>query len=214
MNIVELDGRTTPKRVLLETYLETRDFEAFFKYVEPLMDDRGCWEWGGARNEHGYGQTAIKHYLQMKAHRLSWMIHHSIIADEVCVLHKCDNPPCVNPDHLFIGTKKDNMQDCSRKGRVRYILRRGESNECAKLTDKKVAEARRLYASGDSLRSVAQRYGVNSKTMSRAIHGLQWAHVPISAELRAELNAPRPCNQFGRISPPASPTPQPKGSPR
>ena len=95
------------------TPLETR----FWRFVAPSMDDRGCWEWTGARaGELGYGCLGGK---GPRAHRLSWEIHNGPIPDGLWVLHKCDNPPCVNPRHLFLGTRTDNIRDMFAKGRGR-----------------------------------------------------------------------------------------------
>ena len=75
-----------------------------------------CWEWTGARDAYGYGAFSFRGRPR-KTHRLSWGIHRGLIPGGLCILHKCDNEPCINPDHLFLGTKKDNSQDMSRKGR-------------------------------------------------------------------------------------------------
>lgn len=76
----------------------------------------GCWEWTGNRNRDGYGLSA-KRIGTVLAHRISYRIHRGVFDLNLCVLHKCDNPPCVNPDHLFLGTDMDNMRDMHSKGR-------------------------------------------------------------------------------------------------
>lgn len=81
----------------------------------------GCWLWLGAKGRRGYGYLhrggkTDRHPI--RAHRASWEIHFGAIPAGLWVLHKCDNPPCVNPNHLFLGTRKDNMDDCASKGRV------------------------------------------------------------------------------------------------
>ena len=78
--------------------------------------ESGCWVWTGANNGLGYGVMRLG-LKQVYAHRFSYEQFVSPIPDGLCICHKCDNPRCVNPDHLFLGTQKDNMQDCSRKGR-------------------------------------------------------------------------------------------------
>lgn len=76
-----------------------------------------CWVWKGSKAGAGYGVLGID-YKSVYAHRFSYELHFGPIPDNLCVLHKCDNPPCVNPDHLFLGTQLDNMDDRNRKGRT------------------------------------------------------------------------------------------------
>ena len=95
--------------------------------VDPVT---GCWNWVGATSHFGYGKICHKgRYLA--AHRVAahlWMGFD--LKDSRCVLHRCDNPPCINPDHLFLGTKKDNTRDCVNKGRFRGGIRKSERTSC------------------------------------------------------------------------------------
>lgn len=87
-----------------------------------LLPDRpetGCWEWLGARANGGYGLFAVQNPRRITAHRYSWELHNGPIPAGMHVLHHCDNPPCVNPAHLFLGTASDNMRDMLAKGRGR-----------------------------------------------------------------------------------------------
>jgi hypothetical protein len=138
----------------------------------------GCWIWLGARNNQGYGNFGSQRLRprHRKAHRISWELAHGAIPPGLCVLHHCDNPPCVNPDHLFLGTKQDNVDDMMRKGRhVPPPGLRGEQLPHTKLTWAQVAEIRRLAAerprSGSML---ARRFGVHPRTVNDLLHGKNW----------------------------------------
>lgn len=92
----------------------------FFQYVEPMIDSRGCWEWTGYRLPYGYGLFTIKERNKWKrrlAHRVSFSFFKHAIPEEIEVCHKCDNPSCVNPFHLFLGTRTDNARDSVLKNR-------------------------------------------------------------------------------------------------
>ncbi len=95
--------------------------EAFYNYVTPLTPDV-CWEWQGARMKpslpYYYGLLRFKYKLLL-AHRVSWEVHNGVIGDGLRVLHSCDNPPCVNPHHLSLGTALDNTVDGVAKGRIK-----------------------------------------------------------------------------------------------
>jgi len=123
----------------------------------------------------GYGK--IRWRLKMAgAHRVSWELARGSVPAGLCVLHSCDNPPCVNPDHLFLGTQLSNVHDRDAKGRG--VAPCGEAHGCAKLTDTEVREIRVLYAAGElSLRRIGDRYGVHNRTIGRIVSGKGWRHV-------------------------------------
>jgi len=81
------------------------------------MNKNECWIWRGYKNRHGYGQMTLRGGRNEYSHRLSYNLFVGAIPKGKCVLHKCDNPPCINPDHLFLGTRKDNVTDMDKKGR-------------------------------------------------------------------------------------------------
>lgn len=85
-------------------------------YNQIALTPSGCWEWKAARAPQGYGK--FKAFGQTLAHRVSFIVHRGPLNDQICVLHKCDNPPCVNPDHLFLGDRKANNRDRQQKGRT------------------------------------------------------------------------------------------------
>lgn len=119
----------------------------------------GCWEWQRGKAGNGYGQISIGHQRQAYAHRVSYFIFNEPIPEGMLVRHKCDNPSCVNPAHLELGTQVDNMRDCKERGRkVNPPVLRGESNHKTKLTCEQVAY---IVKSDKSNRELADMFGVS-----------------------------------------------------
>lgn len=143
----------------------------------PYMDTP-CWEWIGRRVQGKYGYfdvfVSTNTSTQVYAHRISWEIaNRQPVPDKLYVLHKCDNPTCVNPAHLFLGTYQDNSDDMVRKGRAVHV--RGENHGCAKLTQAQVTEIRQRFSSSDiSKKQLGKEYDVNETTISRIIKGKSW----------------------------------------
>ena len=122
-----------------------------------------CWLWTGAQNSDGYGSFGLTPSHTFLAHRFAWMLVRDLgyvaIPDGMCVLHSCDTPPCVNPNHLFLGTQADNVADCAKKGR------RNQSR-WKKLSPEKRQEIRDLYLTGAwSLAALGRKYGVSYQTI-------------------------------------------------
>ena len=112
------------------------------------------------------------------AHRVSWGIHNGPIPPGVKVLHTCDNPPCVNPAHLFLGTQADNIKDCLDKGRANYGTLSGSDNGNAKLTETEVLAIREKYASGKIFqRELAKEYGVTQTHISYLVREKNWRYL-------------------------------------
>jgi hypothetical protein len=134
-----------------------------------------CWIWTRGRKKFGYG-TVIFNKRNLVAHRVSWFLRHGRWP-EPCALHKCDNPSCVNPDHLFEGTKGDNNLDRDRKGRTVRVRCLGEAHGQAVLTEAAVREIRAAAVAGEHPRSIARRHGVHYYTIKAVLWGRTWKHV-------------------------------------
>ena len=167
-------GRTIPVRVP-RTF---DDLKASFSQSYTIVE-RGyktqCWEWNGTIEHNGYGRTTYSGGI-IKAHRLSWMIHFGDIPNGICVCHHCDNPKCCNPEHLFIGSHRDNLIDRNSKGR--YAYPKGENHSGSKLTNAAVKTIRKDYV----LRKVgldffAKLFSVDRTLIHLVLKRKIWKHV-------------------------------------
>jgi len=131
----------------------------------------GCWEYLGGKDRDGYGRVRIWP-IYIRAHRLAWTLTHGPIPVGLKVLHCCDNPPCCNPAHLFLGTNLDNVADKVRKGRQArgaWMAKNrvnGERHPHAKLTDEQVATIRDLARIGVEQKEIAQRFDISQAHVS------------------------------------------------
>lgn len=138
-----------------------------WKYVKKGGPDE-CWNWIGLKRPHGYGRTSIKG-KSIDAHRASWLIHNGEIPDGMCVLHKCDNPSCVNPAHLFLGTHLDNTLDMFSKGRANCPPR--------KVSHEQVREIKRLRAENrTSHKDLADQFGISRALVCCILRGKRRTH--------------------------------------
>ena len=144
------------------------------KFEKKVIRQEGCWDWRGCKINGGYGSIRIG-YPKFYAHRISWMIHYGEIPNGLCVLHKCDNPPCTNPDHLFLGTIKDNNLDAISKNRHQTLGKSGEKNHMSKLTKKQVLCIRDMVSSGAKHKDVAERYGISRSHVSTIVQHTCWS---------------------------------------
>lgn len=134
----------------------------------------GCWEWTGHRNAGGYGTIWSGHDTpkMMLAHRASWRVHVGQIPDGMDVCHRCDNPPCINPEHLFAGTVSANIKDCAEKGRWGPPRTgSGERHPNAKISDADVLAIRRLRAAGLKQKDIAAQYRIAQSRVSQLTSG-------------------------------------------
>jgi len=156
------------------------------------VDKRGpdeCWDWLAGLDKDNYGVMSggSRKAKKLKAHRVSWEIHFGQIPFHdshhgMCVLHRCDNPPCVNPAHLFLGTNHDNVLDMFKKGRARPGWVPGEKNGNAKITENKVKLIRRFGAlkgkASWSNRVIGKMFGLSKAQTSKIISGKAWSIEP------------------------------------
>lgn len=150
--------------------------QAVVDFWDRLDRTSDCWVWTGDLDPNGYGRVRWQR-KHIRAHRLAWAWTNGPIPAGLFVLHRCDNPPCVRPDHLFVGTNADNMRDMVAKGRFGDRALRGSTSPNAKLTEALVAELRARRAAGESLPSLARLTGVSAAAISNAVRGVTWAHV-------------------------------------
>ncbi len=151
----------------------------FWAKVDKGDSPTACWEWKGNRSWSGYGLVWIAMgAIPQKAHRVAWKLCNGDINEEQCVLHHCDNRLCVNPDHLFLGTRADNARDRNDKGRSRTRPLRGEANHLAKFTAADVLAIRQKYAAGGmSAPELAREFGCGTSHIYRIIKRQAWTHI-------------------------------------
>lgn len=151
--------------------------ERFWSKVEK-GSDQDCWEWKACVSDTGYGSFRVSKGSLCNAHRLAWELTHGPVPDGMCVLHKCDNRKCVNPNHLFLGTKKDNTQDMMSKGRHRVNPQgyTGSRQWSSKLVEEDVARIKQIGRSMTQ-KNLGAMFGVEKSVISKILRGVAWKHV-------------------------------------
>lgn len=134
-----------------------------------------CWLWQGARFPKRWRLLPYGRFCMGRAHRYSWEIHNGSIPEGMDVLHTCDTPFCVNPDHLFLGTHAENMKDKAIKGRCNAPV--GDKCPARKLSSKDVTEIRTGKYAGLNQTAIAATLGVTQGAISRIVRGKQWRTV-------------------------------------
>lgn len=184
--------------------------ERLWKRVDRSAGPDACWPWTGSVNPKGYGDLGPGPG-ERTAHRIAYASTFGAIPPGLCVLHRCDNPPCCNPDHLWLGTHKDNSVDMVRKGRSHRA--RNERSGMVKLSNAQVDEIRQRWRRGEALKAMAPDYGVHPSHLSRVVRGVRRPpegdqRLPAMAErpapVRRELKSRKP------RKPRTGPTPEEK----
>lgn len=164
-----------------------REDKAFWDKVKKGQTPDDCWEWQGRKNKGRYG-VIIRSRNSILAHRAAWLLTHGKIPDGLHILHHCDNPPCVNPKHLWCGTHSDNMADMARKGRGgggekhksrRYpeLIKRGEQCAMAKLSENIVRQIRDIPYYRGKYSELARQLTMSKEAIRIASLGLRWKHI-------------------------------------
>jgi DNA-binding transcriptional regulator YiaG len=151
--------------------------QRFWAKVNKTDSADECWEWTASKDAKGYGYFYKEGRGGMaRAHRISYELNLGPIPAGLLVCHKCDNPGCINPNHLFLGTDKDNSDDKMKKGRFKKVYQRGEKNGQSKLTGDQVKEIRARLAAGEAQPLIAAEYGIAQSTVSKLNRAARWGH--------------------------------------
>lgn len=166
--------------------------QRLWAHIDKSGGPDACWPWTAYRNSLGYGTLKVPKggkNTTAKAHRLALLYGTGIDAGALCVCHRCDNPPCCNPAHLFVGTHADNVQDKVAKGRAKGSDKSGTKNAAAKLTEADVLDIRRRSREGATRSALAREYGLAPTSISNIVLGWTWAHLPDAGALRPDVTS-------------------------
>jgi len=173
-----LQGRKNDKKVYTNHGNEN-DLRHILKriiYSVTISDFEKCWEWKRFINKDGYGTFTLNKKSRL-VHRVMYFLFHGEFDNNLSVCHKWDNPKCVNPNHLFLGTRSDNMKDCFNKGRsnIKVVSFKGETNPMSKITRFQAMKIRKMAQSGEvTQRTIADYFGISQAHVSLIKLGKLW----------------------------------------
>ena len=158
--------------------IEQKYIDRFYSKFDKAEEDE-CWIWkAGLNKPNGYGRFSYNGIRNFLAHRFSYILYKGNIPNGLSVLHKCDVPQCVNPNHLEVGTHQDNMNDRKNRGRFTKISRRGEYNGIAKLTEDDVRKIRKMYKTGNyNKKDLGNIFGCTRANIGSIINKKSWRHI-------------------------------------
>lgn len=166
-------------------------FDKFCRYIPKYISENNCWEWCGATDTK-YGVLRVKEnekWKNIKAHRISYELFKGIISNGLYVMHMCDNPICVNPNHLILGTYKNNTQDALSKNR----MLKGSLNGQSILTEKDIPIIFRLHRQGLSNSKIGKKFNVHRRTISDIVNKKTWKHVEVKDETGRWVDEEKQC---------------------
>ncbi len=136
--------------------------------------ENGCWKWLNAKDKDGYGKIRVQ-ATDMRAHRLSWIIHRGQIPESSLILHTCDNPECTNPEHLYAGSNTNNMQDREARNRIQHF--KGEDCNFSTLTSELIIKIREMRSAGGKQLEIANLFGISRPHVSAICSRKVWKHI-------------------------------------